>query len=159
MTYAYARFYVPFPTERHLLKWTGTAEYTNQPGIYIQAWPLRPWYTQMRYGEVGGGPGCFAKVASAAPGSRILFRLTSTVAGKFGVKVLQLEPTLTWGGAFYTVTGSDPPDTNFTGTVEYVNMPGTKWDVTAYDPRTEYVNWNLKELKSGLCEYQSDIKK
>ena len=106
---------------------------------------------------VGSGAGCYAKVASAAPGSRIRFRLTST-EGVSGVQVIQLEPDTTWGGAFYALTNPNTLHTNFTGTVEYVDTPGTKWDVATWDPRAEQIHWSIRELGNGLCEYRYDLK-
>ena len=218
-TYAYARFYLPFPTERQL-RLTGTVEYLNQPG---QVWSVLTEYPQTQPGKctkdlvpaeghrwlrcaatltmpdgneltltyvvvdpdiqpppppppppppappvqaikaycipswVGSGAGCYAKVASAAPGSRIRFRLTST-EGVSGVTDVQLKPDSTWGGAFYALPIPSVRHTNFTGTVEYVDVPGPKWSVATWDPRAEQVRWNIRELDNGLCEYLYDLK-
>lgn len=77
--------------------------------------------------------GCLLNVVQAAPGSILVFRLTTPVNESVNV-VVTLEPSKTYGHLHYTLDSSLEEQANLTGTVEYEGHPEQTWPVTAADP-------------------------
>lgn len=79
------------------------------------------------------GSGCLLHVAQAAPGSSVLFRLTSSVGERADVPV-KLADGQTYGHETFLIPEPKVYQANLTGTVEYEGQPGQTWPVTAADP-------------------------
>ena len=79
------------------------------------------------------GSGCLLHVAQAAPGSSVLFRLTSSAGERADVPV-KLADGQTHGHESFLIPESKVYQANLTGTVEYEGQPERTWPVTASDP-------------------------
>ena len=95
-----------------------------------------------------GGTGCLLKVAEAARGASVLFRLTSTAAEHARV-VVKLNSTDTYASQRYYLPDSKERQAYLSGTVEYEGRPKQMWHVTAQDPLTRVAYWVREPVRRG----------